>query len=382
MVYSILVFALFWLGHACLWMWAMNVAYSRPLPRDFLKFYRLLTGLVIWFGPPLFGVLVTFDIPSLFQYSATSVPALYAALCLFVSCVVLPVVTVGRLLRPTPSAVLDESTQTFDLVKELGEKPVGDGKYRKLAALPGNHVFRVDFTTLTLAIPELPPAWDGMTILHLSDLHFIGTPSRRFYEWIIRKCVADGVPDVVALTGDIVDTGKHHRWIIPLLGRLRWKEAAFAILGNHDYWHDTSKIRRRLRRLGMHELGNRWEVVPLRGVPAVVIGHEGPWFRPDPDLSDCPADLFRICLSHTPDNIGWCKSHNVSLMLSGHVHGGQIRLPVFGSIFVPSWYSRKYDMGVFHEPPTVLHVSRGLSGKEPLRFRCHPQVVRIVLKCG
>jgi predicted MPP superfamily phosphohydrolase len=69
-------------------------------------------------------------------------------------------------------------------------------------------------------------------------------------------------------------------------------------------------------------------------------------------------------------------------MLSGHNHGGQIRVPLIGSIFVPSKFSRRYDMGTFFEPPTLLHVNRGLSGKEPLRLRCRPQVTRMVLKCA
>jgi len=67
-------------------------------------------------------------------------------------------------------------------------------------------------------------------------------------------------------------------------------------------------------------------------------------------------------------------------MLSGHNHGGQIRVPILGSLFVPSRYSRRYDMGNFHEPPTVLHVNRGLSGKEAIRFRCRPQVTRLILR--
>ena len=66
-------------------------------------------------------------------------------------------------------------------------------------------------------------------------------------------------------------------------------------------------------------------------------------------------------------------------MLCGHVHGGQVRLPVVGSIFVPSVYSRRFDMGVFGRGGTVMVAGRGLSGKEPLRFRCHPQAVRLTL---
>ena len=120
----------------------------------------------------------------------------------------------------------------------------------------------------------------------------------------------------------------------------------------------------------------------MRGLPLVVIGHEGPWFRPSPDLSHCPPDVFRMCLSHTPDNIGWARANNIRLMLSGHNHGGQIRLPLIGSIFVPSLYGRRYDCGAFDEPPTLLHVVRGLAGKQPLRFNCRPEVAKLVLRAG
>ena len=80
------------------------------------------------------------------------------------------------------------------------------------------------------------------------------------------------------------------------------------------------------------------------------------------------------------DNLPWARRHGIDLMLAGHVHGGQVRFPLIGSVLVPSRYSRRYDMGTFFEPPTLLHVNRGLSGKEPLRFRCNPQVTRIVLR--
>src|SRR5262249_6299628 len=155
----------------------------------------------------------------------------------------------------------------------------------------------------------------------------------------------DWEPDVVAVTGDVIDSDKHHRWMLPILGRLRWRLAAFAILGNHDRWFDPHLVRRRLRRLGMHVLLNNWQTFDLRREPMVVIGHEGPWEKPEPDLSQCPTGVFRLCLSHTPDNISWARRHRINLMLSGHNHGGQIRFPVIGSVLVPSCYSRKYDCG-------------------------------------
>jgi predicted MPP superfamily phosphohydrolase len=137
-----------------------------------------------------------------------------------------------------------------------------------------------------------------------------------------------------------------------------------------------------LRRIRLRVLANAWEQVDVRGVPMAVIGHEGPWFRPEPDLSGCPTDVFRLCLSHTPDNIVWARRHKLDLVLAGHVHGGQIRLPLLGSVFVPSRFSRQYDAGMFDRPPTVMHVSRGLAGQHPLRFFCYPEVTRITLRKG
>src|SRR5262249_15063619 len=164
---------------------------------------------------------------------------------------------------------------------------------------------------------------------------FFGTPSRPFFEFIVDRCLADGVPDLVMLTGDIVDTDTHIEWIAPVLGRLRWNVGAFAILGNHDWWYDYERVRDHLRQVGFRNVGNCWEQIELRGEKMTVIGHEGPWFRPAPDMTSCPTEGLRILLSHTPDNIRWAQRHNVALMLAGHNHGGQVRLPVLGSIFVP-----------------------------------------------
>lgn len=195
------------------------------------------------------------------------------------------------------------------------------------------------------------------------------------------RCV-EWEPDLIALTGDIVDTDLHRRWIVPLLGRLRWKIAAFAIVGNHDLWYEPPLIRRRIRRAGFHMLGNSWMPIEVRGEPLVVIGHEGPWFQPEPDLSTCPSDAFRLCLSHTPDNIAWARQQGIDLMLSGHNHGGQIRFPIVGPVVVPSKYGGYYASGTFDEPPTLLHVSRGLGSEHPLRYHCRPEVTKLVLEKG
>jgi uncharacterized protein len=363
-------------------MLSINVTYSYPFHRKILKVQRNLWGLLLIVGPVAFAILVGTDLLSLgrtaLEGGAYAVPVAYAWLCVLAG-IAFVFVTVWRLLRPRPAILLDERTATVDVEKELGHRPIGDGRYKKVADQRINDLFNVDFTSLTLHVPGLPAAWDGLTILQISDLHFYGTPGREFFDFIVGRAMADGVPDLLALSGDIIDDDKYLEWIEPVLSALRWKIAAFAILGNHDWWMNADAVRERLANLGMRVVGNRWEAIDVRGERLIAIGHEGPWFRPPPDLAGCP-EGFRLLVSHTPDNVGWARRNDCRLMLSGHNHGGQIRLPIVGSLFVPSFFSRRYDMGTFHEPPTVLHVNRGLSGKEPIRFRCRPQVSRIVLR--
>ncbi len=368
-----------WIGHACLWTTVLNYIYARPYPKPILRIWRHFTGLLI----------AAFPIPMILAWRqlgeegriCVNAMLVYASLCLLLSGGVFPIVTAYRLSRKPAAALLSERTFTLDLWSEIGRSIIGNGHGRLVARLPFNCVYRMDFTEIELAIPDLPPEWDGLTILHLSDVHYHGTPSREFHERVMREIESRWpTNDLVGLTGDFVDTDEHHTWIGPLLGRFHGTEGNYAILGNHDSLHHPERVRASLEAAGYTVLGNGWKEASIRGVKCVVIGHEGPWFDPPPDLKTAPAEGFRLCLSHTPDNVYWGRDHGVRLMLSGHVHGGQIRVPVISSIFVPSVYGRRFDMGVFDVKGTVLVVSRGLSGKEPLRFRCNPQVARITLR--
>ncbi|MCE9531164.1 MAG: metallophosphoesterase [Planctomycetes bacterium] len=382
-----LLFVLASLGHACLLVAIVNFTYSRPYDRFFLRAFRASTGLFIWGGPIVFWAIYGFSVTAIIQAAFADgsnwLLAIHLVASMIVSCVVLPLVTIGRLRRRLPPGV-HVAKSIFNVVAELGTPPLGNGKKLFMTKMPLNDIFNVDFTTITITRPDIPPAWDGLTLLQFSDLHFYGTPSREYFESVIRRSMADGIPDLLLITGDIVDGEEYLAWMEPILSPLRWNIGAFAILGNHDWWQDFDAVRANLRRMGMHVVSHAWEQIDIRGEKMTIIGHEGPWFQPSPapDMSKCPTEGFRLLLSHTPDNINWAKRNNISLMLSGHNHGGQVRIPIFGSIFVPSKFSRRYDEGVFSEPPTLLHVNRGLSGKEPLRIRCRPQVTRLILKRG
>ncbi len=378
------LFATAWFGHAFLMTVFLNWWFALPMPRWVHKRVRALVALLV-FGFPLALAWVSWGRLAALGRSprddwADRLIFAWLVICWLTTFVYLPVITVVRALRRDPGQVAGCTSRVEDIAARLGEKPVGEGKHWRLAGLPGNQCFQVEFREVTLRLPQVPPAWDGVTILHLTDLHFCGTPGRPFFRQVFDLCLEAGVPDLLAITGDVVDSFQHHRWVVPLLGRLRWGTAAFAVLGNHDKYHDPALVRRRLRRIGVRVLGNGWEQIALRGEPLVVVGHEGPWFRPGPDLSECPRGPFRLCLSHTPDNIGWARRQGIDLMLAGHVHGGQVRVPVLGPLFMPSRFSRRYDCGAFYEPPTLMYVGRGLAGREPLRYNCRPEVTRIVLR--
>lgn len=381
---AVLLVALAWVGHAYILTALLNYVYARPWPKIVLKPWRYVTGALILAFPVLVWVICHATSPSTWppeeSYSITwALPfAAYFIACLYFG-MIFPVVTFERYFRKPPACVVSEQTRTLDLWPELGHKLIGDGKGRPVTRLPGNCVFEFDITDLTLSLPNLPPEWDDLTLLLLSDLHFHGTPSRAYFDRVLDELASGPEPDLVCLAGDFVDTDTHHQWIQPLLGRLRAKEAKLAILGNHDKNHDPDRVRAELAAAGYTVLSNAWREIAVRGVPCVAAGHEGPWFAPPPDLTSAPAGLFRLCLSHTPDNFYWGQASGVGLMLCGHVHGGAIRVPLIGSIFVPSVYGRRFDQGVFEENGTVMVVSRGVSGKEPLRFRCNPQAIRITL---
>lgn len=380
----VLVYASAWIGHACIWTFLLNNLYGRRLPKSLLRPWRTFTGVVI-LSVPIFTIgRLGFDwhqshSPPIEGTLIWALIAYFVILCLPVGLLIFPIITIRRLLRPRAQAIVQESSRIFDPRPHLGPKLIGNGKWNQLARLPFNDIFRVEFTELTITLDRLPDAWNDLSILLLSDLHFHGTPSQLWFESVLNEIQKQPTPDLVILAGDFIDSDPHREWIAPILGRLNWTETGLAILGNHDDHHGPDLIREELAKLGYRVLSNRCDVVTIRGVPCEVIGHEGPWFPSNLPIPTATA-RFRFCVSHTPDNFYWGQRHSIDLMLCGHVHGGQIRLPIIGPIFVPSVYSRRFDSGVFEQGPTVMVVGRGLSGKEPLRFRCLPQVIRMTLK--
>jgi predicted MPP superfamily phosphohydrolase len=165
----------------------------------------------------------------------------------------------------------------------------------------------------------------------------------------------------------------------------------FFVLGNHDVRVDSDGVRRRLGQSGFVDLGGREHQLDVRGVPVLLAGNEAPWFgRPGqgsgrpPGRQECPAhpSPLRIALAHSPDQVAWARRWNADLLLVGHTHGGQIRIPPLGPIFSPCLRGVKHYSGIYHLPPTILHVTQGVSGDIPVRWNCKPEIALLTLRRG
>jgi len=258
---------------------------------------------------------------------------------------------------------------------------VGPRPMRRVALLPGNEQFSVEVSTKTFSLQGLPREWDGVSIVQLADTHFRGAVTRTWFEAVCQQAMALK-PDLFVFTGDLLDDLSQLDWLPETFGKLKAPLGQYFILGNHDWYLDPTAIRQEFGRQGWIDLAGRSQklVSPRAGPPIVIAGDETPWMGTHPELDPGSIDFFHILLSHTPDNINWARDNGVDLMLAGHTHGGQIRLPLLGPVYSPSRFGCRFASGVFWLNPTLLYVSRGLSGREPIRFHCVPELTKLVLK--
>jgi hypothetical protein len=376
----------FWLGtiagHVALTVCTLNVLYGQgSLARWFLKIVRLMHDLWATVGTAWLAWYLWTSVGAQFGQSSTLPPLLqvYLGFSAATGWIALPVAWVCRAMRRLPDAQISNHSHTVDIGQELGRRPIGRGPHRLMVHWPFNEQFQLQILERTYRLPRLPATWDRLSILHISDLHFTGTIGIEYFERVIEHANALDC-DLVAVTGDLVDRPWCYEWAPHLLGRLRSRYGAYAILGNHDSWRDHQRIRRDLVTAGLRVLSGRWELIQLKGQLLAIAGTEWPWMGRLPNLAAAPPDAFRLLLSHTPDNAPWAARQRFDLMLAGHNHGGQVRLPVFGPVFMPSRYGRRFDQGAFQVGPTLLHVSRGVSGKHPYRFGCTPEITKLILR--
>jgi predicted MPP superfamily phosphohydrolase len=236
----------------------------------------------------------------------------------------------------------------------------------------------VRLRTLEVEVPGLSPRLAGLRVAHLSDFH-LGLPSRG--EKAVRRAVAWAVerdPDVVAVTGDLVSRPRAE----PLLRELlRALPRCYAILGNHELAFTRDPFSRSVQVKGLEPAsvllneGRMLEVGPRRiwiaGLDPRTRGRE-------PDLSR-DADLS-ILLSHFPSAFGRLREDSFDLVLSGHMHDGQICVPYPGGKLRLAHPRARYTHGLYHRGRMVMHVSPGLGTTfVPFRFFARPEATELVL---
>ncbi|MFV1965420.1 MAG: metallophosphoesterase [Pirellulaceae bacterium] len=386
--YLLLLIAL--LGHGVLWVGLVNRTHALAIPRPLLKCLDV-PSMVILMGTPLWVLsqcVLNPSAPVQWMEAARSDRWFAAALVFCMLAALFAVaVWIRRKTQARPALFVSNHSSSADMLDYLERKPIGDLFTKCLDLVPGHQMFALQVNDKSLKLDRLDDPLDGLSIAHLSDLHFSGRITRPYFEVVMDRA-NELDADLVAITGDIIDKARCLDWLPAVLGRLESRHGVFYVLGNHDKrLPDTDDLRRRLTDLGLIDLGGRHQIIAVRGTEILVAGNERPWFGPRPQVpartSGDKVDMrFRLLLAHTPDQIAWARRHEFDLMLAGHTHGGQIRLPGVGPIFAPSLHGIKYASGLFHEPPTVLHVSRGISGLDPLRWNCPPELAKLVLKSG
>jgi len=244
-----------------------------------------------------------------------------------------------------------------------------------------NDYYTLESTVFEIQCSGLPEAFEGVRIAQLSDLHFDGRLDRRFYEFCVEE-INRLRPDLVFVTGDHISRRRYTPEVAGILSGLKPRGTVYVLRGNHDFWEDGPRLRKMFEENGFTLLDNRAVTLERRGQKIRIVGVEHPWKKWktwDQELLYGDG-LFTICATHTPDNFDRAASAGVPLTICGHTHGGQVRVPFFGSIVCPSRFSRRYDQGFFQKADSLLYVNRGVGSTVPFRLRCPSEITLFVLR--
>lgn len=254
----------------------------------------------------------------------------------------------------------------------------------------------IETTRLSIAVPNLPPAFHGKTIAFLSDIHHSFVVPRSYIEHTVAVTNALS-PDIVILGGDYVTAGEKYRWLgidgrkyiapcFESLKKLEAKMGRFAVTGNHDTYAGLHDIYAGMKTAGFQNIDNSGVWLDEGGQRLRVCGvSDLRTNTPDARLALAGAtnkDAV-IMVSHNPDVAErTITDDRVGLLLSGHTHGGQVVLPFIGApaVWLCSDYGQKYSYGLVQGPRCKVFVTCGVGTLPPaFRLNCPPEVVLITL---
>lgn len=245
-------------------------------------------------------------------------------------------------------------------------------------------------TQVTVASGALPEAFEGFKIAHVSDLHnaVFGRKNEK-----LLSLIRAAKPDIIAITGDLIDS-RH----TDIDSALAFVEAAaeiapvYYVTGNHESRLDFDEIEPRLIAAGARVLRNEAEDIGRGGERIRLAGIDDPSFIRTGGTAEerAAAELeqlgdgggtFTVLLAHRPELVEVYAEYGAGLVLSGHAHGGQVRLPLLGGLYAPGQgLLPEYDSGLYSQGETQMVVSRGLGNSvAPLRVNNRPELVIVTL---
>ena len=262
-----------------------------------------------------------------------------------------------------------------------------------LALYAGTHSrHELEVVRRTILIRNLPGSFQGFRMAQISDIHL----NEWTEPWFLRRVVAETnklSPDLVTITGDFISRGPRSedfaRRAMPVcaeaLSHLACAER-YAILGNHDVMVNPKMVTQALAANGIPTLVNAFTAIERGGDRIWLCGVDDPGTSVADLGSAIPPSPGApvILMAHEPDYADRVRRHPrfplVDLMLSGHTHGGQVRLPFVGPLVLPPM-GRKYVSGLYRFADMQLYVNRGIGTVGiPLRFACPPEITEITLQ--
>ncbi|MCM1412631.1 MAG: metallophosphoesterase [Lachnospiraceae bacterium] len=260
----------------------------------------------------------------------------------------------------------------------------------------GNTALMTTEFEITVSGSRLPASFSGFRIAHVSDLHNaeFGAGNAK-----LLRMLADSRPDIIVITGDLVDSNRTDIGVaLAFAGESAKIAPTYYVTGNHEAYISQAEyetLKTGLEAAGVTVLEDEAVRLQRDGEEIALVGLADPDFTIKNDLfGEVPAmvtaklknlaaeeTLYTILLSHRPELFDAYVSSHVDLVLSGHAHGGQFRLPLVGGLVAPNQgFFPKYDAGLFTEGSTSMIVSRGLGNSIiPLRFNNRPELILVEL---
>jgi predicted MPP superfamily phosphohydrolase len=280
--------------------------------------------------------------------------------------------------------------------------PITRRKFFRFAAVAGAGAVAVDSMLIEpnrplivrqeIVLRRWPERLNGFTIALLSDFHYDPYCSVHPLKAAIGMVNALR-PDLIALTGDFVtvpplssNDAQGANSAEPCAELLRQMHAPYglwAVMGNHDFFTDQARVTSALRAVGIQVLSNQSVAIEpsggrfwLSGV-ADVLGGDA---KLDSTLQPVPSGEATILLAHEPDYADYVARHPIDLQLSGHSHGGQVRLPLMPALYLPE-LAKKYPAGLYKVGPLSVYTNIGLGTVGvPLRWNCPPEITLLTIR--